>query len=159
MKRSAHPPRRKSGGRRGAQRKTQFNPLHVVACGAVAAAQQYIPVSDDGDENDEEDDVEGNNSDAPGMLPVTAKEAAKGDKETVAWGTLVWEKCEGFVKSCFSPPNIVLNAQHTNTQGFPKHCTHQRRRNNRMRSRQHCSSSSRLFGSSTHSRFFPFIVS
>ena len=111
MKRSAHPPRRKSGGRRGAQRKTQFNPLHVVACGAVAAAQQYIPVSDDGDENDEEDDVEGNNSDAAGMLPVAAKEAAKGDKETVAWGTLVWEKREGFVMCFF-------------TQQCSKHTTH-----------------------------------
>ena len=64
MKRTAHPPRRRSGGsvstpsraktRKSAQRKTQFNPLHVVACGA-AAAQQFIALSDDGDDDDDDE--------------------------------------------------------------------------------------------------------
>lgn len=122
MKRTAHPPRRRSGGsvstpsrakiRKSAQRKTQFNPLHVVACGA-AAAQQFIALSDDGDDDD--DDEESSSSEAlTAESPVAVKRVAEGDKGTVAWGTLVWERRGGFANSFCSQnlPQTCTLTQH-----------------------------------------------
>lgn len=138
MKRSAHPPRRRSGGsastpsrpktRKSAQRKTQFNPLHIVACSA-AAAQQYIALSDDDDDGD--DDEESNSSEAGTATgsPVAVKGTAEGDKRAVAWGTLVWERHGGFANSSAQRTVHTNDASSHNatTQRLQEHSTCQRR--------------------------------
>ena len=156
MKRSAHPPRRRSGGsastpsrpktRKSAQRKTQFNPLHIVACSA-AAAQQYIALSDDYDDGD--DDEESNSSEAGTATgsPVAVKGTAEGDKRAVAWGTLVWERHGGFANSSAQRTVHTNDASSHNatTQRLQEHSTCQRRCDNWVRPRQHSRSAARLF--------------